>query len=57
MPALRLATVSRNYFNVPIWIALHEGLFAAEGLDVPSRQWSLHRGIVSSVVRARERWY
>lgn len=31
---LRLATVSRNYFNLPIWIALHQGCFAAEGLDV-----------------------
>jgi len=31
---LRLAAVSRNYFNLPIWIALREGLFTAEGLDV-----------------------
>ena len=34
MRPLRLATVSRNYFNLPIWIALHQGCFAAEGLDV-----------------------
>ena len=34
MLALRLATVSRNYFNLPIWIALQEGFFAAENLDV-----------------------
>jgi ABC-type nitrate/sulfonate/bicarbonate transport system substrate-binding protein len=34
MDKLTLAVVSRNYFNVPAWIGLHEGLFAAEGLDV-----------------------
>ena len=34
MHHLRLATVSRNYFNLPIWIALDQGFFAAEGLDV-----------------------
>lgn len=34
MLPLRLATVSRNYFNLPIWIALQEGFFAAENLDV-----------------------
>lgn len=31
---LTLAVTSRNYFNLPAWIALHAGLFAAEGLDV-----------------------
>jgi ABC-type nitrate/sulfonate/bicarbonate transport system substrate-binding protein len=34
MDRLRLAAVSRNYFNLPLWIGLHQGLFAAEGLDV-----------------------
>jgi ABC-type nitrate/sulfonate/bicarbonate transport system substrate-binding protein len=34
MDRIRLAAVSRNYFNLPLWIGLHEGLFAAEGLDV-----------------------
>ena len=34
MDKLTLAVVSRNYFNVPAWIARAEGLFAAEGLDV-----------------------
>lgn len=34
MTALKLAAVSRNYFNLPLWIGLHAGLFAAEGLDV-----------------------
>ena len=34
MRLLRLAAVSRNYFNLPIWIALDQGFFAAEGLAV-----------------------
>ena len=34
MDQLTLAVVSRNYFNLPCWIALHAGLFAAEGLEV-----------------------
>jgi ABC-type nitrate/sulfonate/bicarbonate transport system substrate-binding protein len=34
MDRLTLAVVSRNYFNMPAWIALHAGLFAAEGLEV-----------------------
>lgn len=34
MDKVTLAVVSRNYFNVPAWIGLAEGLFAAEGLSV-----------------------
>jgi ABC-type nitrate/sulfonate/bicarbonate transport system substrate-binding protein len=34
MEPLTVAVVSRNYFNLPMWIGLHAGLFAAEGLDV-----------------------
>ena len=34
MDRIKLAAVSRNYFNMPLWIGLHEGLFAQEGLDV-----------------------
>ena len=34
MQPLTVAVVSRNYFNMPLWIGLHAGLFAAEGLDV-----------------------
>lgn len=34
MDKLTLAVVSRNYFNLPAWIGLHAGLFAAEGIDV-----------------------
>lgn len=34
MHPLTIAVVSRNYFNLPVWIARSAGLFAAEGLDV-----------------------
>ncbi|MBL6455776.1 ABC transporter substrate-binding protein [Belnapia sp. T6] len=34
MKRLTVAVVSRNYFNLPLWIARTAGLFAAEGLDV-----------------------
>ena len=34
MRPLTVAMVSRNYFNLPLWIARGAGLFAAEGLDV-----------------------
>lgn len=34
MDTLTLAVTSRNYFNLPAWIALHTGLFAEEGLAV-----------------------
>ena len=34
MDKLTLAVVSRNYFNMPAWIALHAGLFRQEGLEV-----------------------
>src|SRR4051794_34315676 len=34
MDRITLAAVSRNYFNMPLWVGLHEDLFAAEGLDV-----------------------
>ena len=34
MQPLTVAVVSRNYFNLPLWIGLHAGLFAAEGLDL-----------------------
>ncbi|TDH63146.1 ABC transporter substrate-binding protein [Dankookia rubra] len=34
MDQLTLAVVSRNYFNLPCWIGLHAGLFAAEGIDL-----------------------
>jgi NitT/TauT family transport system substrate-binding protein len=34
MDHLRVAAVSRNYFNMPLWVGVHAGLFAAEQLDV-----------------------
>lgn len=34
MDKLKFAAVSRNYFNMPVWVAKHAGLFDAEGLDV-----------------------
>lgn len=34
MRHLTVAVVSRNYFNLPMWIARTAGLFTAEGLDV-----------------------
>lgn len=32
--ALHFTCVSRNYFNMPVWIAHHAGLFRDEGLEV-----------------------
>jgi ABC-type nitrate/sulfonate/bicarbonate transport system substrate-binding protein len=34
MDKITLAVTSRNYFNLPAWIALHAGLFAEDGLEV-----------------------
>lgn len=34
MDRLKLAAVSRNYFNMPLWIGVRAGLFEQEGLDV-----------------------
>jgi ABC-type nitrate/sulfonate/bicarbonate transport system substrate-binding protein len=34
MGALKVGAVSRNYFNLPLWIAQHAGFFAREGLSV-----------------------
>ena len=34
MRPLTVAVVSRNYFNMPPWIAAASGLFAAEGIDL-----------------------
>jgi ABC-type nitrate/sulfonate/bicarbonate transport system substrate-binding protein len=34
MGALKVGAVSRNYFNLPLWIAHHAGFFAREGLSV-----------------------
>jgi ABC-type nitrate/sulfonate/bicarbonate transport system substrate-binding protein len=34
MTKMTVAAISRNYFNMPLWIARHQGLFEREGLDV-----------------------
>ena len=34
MQALSVGAVSRNYFNLPLWIAQHAGFFNREGLSV-----------------------
>jgi ABC-type nitrate/sulfonate/bicarbonate transport system substrate-binding protein len=34
VPVLRVGAVSRNYFNMPLWVAQHAGFFTQEGLAV-----------------------
>ena len=34
MKSMTAGAISRNYFNMPLWIAAHQGMFTAEGLDV-----------------------
>lgn len=34
MQKLAVGAVSRNYFNMPLWVAYHAGFFGKEGLDV-----------------------
>lgn len=48
---LRIAAVSRNYFNMPLWVAEHAGLLAVEGLDVRSE---LHEGVDEVTDRLRD---
>ena len=42
MTPLRFAAVSRNYFNMPIWIGVDQGFFADEGIDLAVE---LHEGV------------
>jgi ABC-type nitrate/sulfonate/bicarbonate transport system substrate-binding protein len=51
MHKLAFAAVSRNYFNMPVWIANHHGLFADEGLDVAIE---LHEGVDAVTDRLRD---
>ncbi|WP_433036701.1 ABC transporter substrate-binding protein [Actinomycetospora sp. CA-053990] len=51
MEPLTLVTVSRNYFNMPLWVADHVGFFADEGLDVTVE---LHEPIDAIVERLRD---
>jgi ABC-type nitrate/sulfonate/bicarbonate transport system substrate-binding protein len=51
MQTLKFAAVSRNYFNMPVWIAHHAGLFAAEGLAVAIE---LHESVDEVTERLRD---
>lgn len=42
MTPVQFAAVSRNYFNMPLWIGVHQGMFAAEGIDLAVE---LHEGV------------
>ncbi len=42
MTPLRFAAVSRNYFNMPVWIGVDQGFFRDEGVDVGVE---LHEGV------------
>ena len=42
MTPLRFAAVSRNYFNVPVWIGVDQGYFPDEGIDLAVE---LHEGV------------
>ncbi len=51
MQKLAFAAVSRNYFNMPVWIAQHQGLFADEALEVSIE---LHEGVDEVTNRLRD---
>jgi ABC-type nitrate/sulfonate/bicarbonate transport system substrate-binding protein len=51
MTKLVFTAVSGNYFNLPIWIALHRGMLAAEGLDVAIE---LYEGVDEVTDRLRD---
>jgi ABC-type nitrate/sulfonate/bicarbonate transport system substrate-binding protein len=51
MATLKFAAVSRNYFNLPVWIAQHAGLFADEDLAV---EIELHESVDEVTERLRD---
>ena len=51
MKKLIFTAVSRNYFNLPIWIAQHQGMLADEGLDVAIE---LYEGVDEVTNRLRD---
>src|ERR1700742_2655124 len=51
MTKLIFTAVSRNYFNLPIWIAQHQGMLADEGLDVAIE---LYEGVDEVTNRLRD---
>jgi NitT/TauT family transport system substrate-binding protein len=42
MTPIRFAAVSRNYFNMPVWIGVEQGLFRDEGIELAVE---LHEGV------------
>ncbi len=51
MEKIIFTAVSRNYFNMPVWIAQHQGMFADEGLDVAIE---LYEGVDEVTNRLRD---
>jgi ABC-type nitrate/sulfonate/bicarbonate transport system substrate-binding protein len=51
MEKITFNAVSRNYFNMPVWIAQHQGMFADEGLDVTIE---LYEGVDEVTNRLRD---
>jgi ABC-type nitrate/sulfonate/bicarbonate transport system substrate-binding protein len=51
MNKLTFTAVSRNYFNLPIWVAQHRGMLADEGLDVAIE---LYEGVDEVTNRLRD---
>ena len=51
MDKLTFTAVSRNYFNLPIWVAKHRGMLADEGLDVAIE---LYEGVDEVTNRVRD---
>jgi ABC-type nitrate/sulfonate/bicarbonate transport system substrate-binding protein len=51
MEKIVFTAVSRNYFNMPVWIAQHQGMFADEGLDVAIE---LYEGVDEVTNRLRD---
>ena len=51
MEKIVFAAVSRNYFNMPVWIAQHQRMFADEGLDVAVE---LYEGVDEVTNRLRD---
>jgi ABC-type nitrate/sulfonate/bicarbonate transport system substrate-binding protein len=51
MKKLTFTAVSQNYFNMPVWIAKHRGMFADEGLDVAIE---LYEGVDEVTNRIRD---
>jgi ABC-type nitrate/sulfonate/bicarbonate transport system substrate-binding protein len=51
MDKLIFTAVSRNYFNLPIWVAKHQGMLADEGLDVAIE---LYEGVDEVTNRLRD---